>query len=837
MATRWQDVERVLDATLDSDPSQWSAILDARCGDDRDLRREVEALLERYSGAQRFLESPPAAAAAALVREAQATPASWDGRRVGVYRLVRQIGQGGTARVFLAERDDGEFTQRVALKLLRPGHDSEIDQGRFRAERQILASLSHPNIARLLDGGVTEDGLPYLVMELVDGQPIDQYCATHALPIRKRLEMFLTVAEATQYAHRSLVVHRDLKPSNILVTADGHVKLLDFGLAKLLEPSAGGAAATLTTQRWMTPEYAAPEQVLGEAATTLTDVYQLGVVLYELLTGRLPFGTRQQSAYDLQRAILEQEAALPSSVAAHSALRGDLDAIVLKALRKEPEQRYASAQDLADDIRRSLSGHAVLARKQTAVYRARRFARRHAWGLAAATAIVIMVGAYVVTVTVQRARVERALAEAKTEAQKAEQVTDLILRLFEADQNTSFADSITVREILNRGLARTQQLVGQPVIRAQLLDVVGQLRAQWGDHDRARATLEEALTARRQALGDDHADVATSLHNLADAASRRRDVATAIRLRREALAIRRKALAPSDPLTLRTLYLLAKALQESGDTAAARPLYDEWIAAVSRQPSETTPAFADQLVDLGQMLETRGDLDGAERLYRQALSTRRTIFGTRHPTIGTALTRLGDVAQAKGDLGRSERLLREAVTVVRPASARDHRELVSALHSLAYVLRSSQRWDEAEALHREMVELVRKFHGEHVVLAHMLEDLGSLYRERGAYERAEPLLREAVRIYTARLGSSNIMARRAGVDLGDVLRARGAYADAERLLLEGYAAFRDRHTPKAWGNPKGLALESLVKLYEAQAREADAAKYRALRDSVRTPTR
>src|SRR5688572_21378795 len=325
--TRWREVEAVLDATLDSDPSAWPAILEQRCAGDAGLRREVESLLGRYDRALRFLESPPVAAAAALAAEAHAVPRA-ERTRVGPYRIVRQLGQGGTARVYLAERDDGHFTQRVALKVLRPGHDSEIDQGRFRAERQILASLGHPAIARLLDGGVTGDGLPYLVMELIDGEPIDAYARTRALTLRARLELFLTVCDATQYAHRNLVVHRDLKPSNIMVTSDGQVKLLDFGLAKLLDAHADRAGAPLTSRHWMTPEYAAPEQVRGGAATTLTDVYQLGVVLYELLTDRLPFGTRDGGPFDLARAILEEEPPRPSSLGVRAFTRpGDLDAI------------------------------------------------------------------------------------------------------------------------------------------------------------------------------------------------------------------------------------------------------------------------------------------------------------------------------------------------------------------------------------------------------------------------------------------------------------------------------------------------------------------------------
>jgi len=328
----WRRVERVLDVALESDPTSWRDVLDQECEGDRNLREDVENLLSRYPTAQSFLEAPPIEAAAALIAESRpTTDVTYDGRRVGAYRIVRQIGRGGMSRVFLAQRADGEFEQQAALKLLRPGLDSDIDQHRFRAERQILASLNHPNIARLLDGGVGDDGRPYLVLELVDGEPIDRYCTEQRLNVRKRLDLFLAIADAVQYAHRRLIVHRDLKPSNIFVTSDGVVKLLDFGLAKLLEPSfsSDDALPTRTGQRWMTPEYAAPEQIRGGSITTLTDVYQLGAVLYELLAGRPPFGSRADSVHQLEVAILEDD---PPALARE--LHGDLDAIVRKALAK-----------------------------------------------------------------------------------------------------------------------------------------------------------------------------------------------------------------------------------------------------------------------------------------------------------------------------------------------------------------------------------------------------------------------------------------------------------------------------------------------------------------------
>lgn len=388
---RWRQVERILDVALAVEPSQWSEVLDACCSNDAELRRDVEGLLGRIDGARDFLETPPAAIAVALMDESQPAESHslQDGRRIGAFRIEREIGRGGMSRVFLAERADGQYEQQVALKLLRPGFDSDVDVVRVRAERQILASLNHPNIARLLDGGVTDDGLPYLVLEHVNGEPIDRYCKTRGLSTRQRLDLFLSVADAVQYAHDHSVVHRDLKPSNIMVTADGTVKLLDFGLAKMLEEGiTSEAPPTVTRLRWMTPEYAAPEQVRGTRATARTDVYQLGAVLYELLSGQTPFGGRARTMHELETAALECE---PEPLA--GALRGDLNAIVLKALRKAPEDRYGSADDLAQDVRRYLDGHPVHARRQTLWYRTSRVVARRRFQFAAAAVVAAILAA------------------------------------------------------------------------------------------------------------------------------------------------------------------------------------------------------------------------------------------------------------------------------------------------------------------------------------------------------------------------------------------------------------------------------------------------------------
>ena len=827
---RWKDVERVVDIALESDPREWPTILEEHCGGDVGLRREVEALLERHHTARGYLESPPAATAAALVREARGASYTREGSRVGAYRVVRQLGRGGTALVFLAERADGEFAQQVALKLLRPGYDSEIDQGRFRAERQILASLSHPNIARLFDGGVTDDGLPYLVMEVIEGEPIDTYCESRALPVRKRVEMFLTVIEATQYAHRNLIVHRDLKPSNILVTTDGQVKLLDFGLAKLLDPASPESG--LTTQRWMTPEYAAPEQVRSAPATTLTDVYQLGVVLYQLLTGRLPFGTRLQSAHELERAILEQEPRAPSSD--RRELRGDLDAIILKALEKTPDERYASAEAFADDVRRHLAGHPVLARPQTFAYRARRFARRQKWALAAAVTAITMIASYIVAITVQRARVERALDQATIEAQKAEQVTDLMLGLFEASEGgRAFSDTVTARDILDRGIARAHQLAAQPVIQAQMLDAIGQIHVQLGAFDRARSLFEEALATRRRVLGNEHVDVAATLFNLADASHQLRDSVTAIARHTEALEIRRRLLGPTHARTLESMYWLAHATHDGGNAAAARPLFEEWMVAVANGPPEITAERSNQLVMLGQFYLIRGDYPRAEQLFRQGLAVRRAYYGPRHFDVGNALHQLGLAVRGQGRSEEAEQLLRDGVGILRVAHPDGHLTLARALRSLGGTVQRLNRPQEAIALFEEAEAMLRRLHGpDHYLVGTASNDLGSLYRQLGEYDRAEPYLRETLRIYRSQFDGKNLMVLNSQIDLADVLRARGKFREAEPMLLDGYAALGNRRGQAMGEDRKRLALESLVKLYEAQGRKGEAAKYRALLDTA-----
>src|SRR5450755_1386887 len=423
---RWARVKELFEAAVDLDPNQRTALLEKECGGDEALRGEIESLLKSDERTDGFIEHPAFALPRDLFPDDVEEP--FVGRQFGAYQLIREIGRGGLGAVYLAARADDEYRKEVAIKVIRRGLDTDDIIRRFRNERQILAQLDHPNIARLIDGGTTDDGLPYFVMEYVNGEPINVYCDANALPTTERLKLFRKVCAAVTYAHQNLVIHRDLKPSNILVTQEGEPKLLDFGIAKLLITGDELFTQTIPALRVMTPEYASPEQVKGDKIMTTSDVYSLGVLLYELLTGQRPYRLKTRTPEEIARAITEQEPERPSTAASQrpdrnspqsanrnpKVLRGDLDNIVLMAMRKEPARRYASVGQFSEDIRRHLEGLPVRARKDTVAYRTSKIVNRHRIGVAAAALVLLsLVGGIVATLSeVQTARRERAKAEA-----------------------------------------------------------------------------------------------------------------------------------------------------------------------------------------------------------------------------------------------------------------------------------------------------------------------------------------------------------------------------------------------------------------------------------------
>jgi len=502
---QWARVKELFEAAVELDPNQRAALLDKECDGDEALRGEIASLLESDERTGDFIEKPAFAIPRDLFPDNREPVA---GRKFGAYQLIREIGRGGLGAVYLAARADDEYRKEVAIKVIRRGLDTDDIIRRFRNERQILAQLDHPSIARLIDGGTTDDGLPYFVMDYVNGEPITAYCEANALPTTERLTLFRKVCAAVTYAHQNLVIHRDLKPSNILVTRQGEPKLLDFGIAKLLGAGDELFTQTIPALRVMTPEYASPEQVKGDRIMTTSDVYSLGVLLYELLTGQRPYRLKTRTPEEIARAITTQEPERPSSAVTKADrppasilhprfLRGDLDNIVLMAMRKEPARRYSSVGQFSEDIRRHVEGLPVIARKDTVAYRTSKFVGRHRMGVVAAALILLsLLGGIVATlIQVRTARRERA---------KAEAISIFLGRtLYAPDRGAN--GQPTVKEILDDASKRlaSEQLADQPEVRAELQRVIGESYLSLGQYDLAEKNLTGALETQTRIGGED----------------------------------------------------------------------------------------------------------------------------------------------------------------------------------------------------------------------------------------------------------------------------------------------------------------------------------------------
>jgi serine/threonine-protein kinase len=734
----WRDAERERGARIEGLLDELEEVttagredFSARICADPELRREALSLLAAESQASRYL----ARFGEGLV-PGPVEPPDLTGRHIGPYKLLRPLGRGGMGVVYEAARADGAFDQHVALKLLTTAVADTEAHERFLAERQILAGLEHPAIARMMDGGVTPDGTPWFSMEYVDGEPIDVYCDRHRLGIHQRLELLLQVCDAVDHAHRRLVIHRDLKPANVLVTEDRHVKLLDFGIAKLLGGATGLRAtpATRVARRFMTPEYASPEQVRGEPVTTASDVYQLGLLLYELLTGHRPYTLRDRAAGELERVICEQapvrpsaailrkgqlEAATGASVTAVAEvrrvrraraaqlrwrLRGDLDNIVLKALRKEPERRYGSADRLAQDLRRHVKGLPVTARPDTVAYRCRKFLQRHGAGAVAAAMLFVLA---VAMVGVHTARIQSERDRAQTEAAKAEHVTRFLVDLFRsADPRVARGAEFTGSELLDRGVEQVErELADQPGIQADVLHVVGRTYMELGAYDRAEGTLTRVLELRRERLGPDHGEVAETLGELGLLKFHQGHYERARERLEEAASALDVSLGGEARELAVVLDTLGRVHRARGDYEASRGAFDRALAIQQRASGEDSEPVASILHNLGALLYETGLLPRSAALHERALAIYERELGGDHPSVGSTLLDLANVRTAQGELEGLERMYRRALVILENAYGPSHTRVAAALDSLGRFLVISGRHDEALDVMRRAVEV------------------------------------------------------------------------------------------------------------------------------------
>ncbi|MEM6796788.1 MAG: serine/threonine-protein kinase [Acidobacteriota bacterium] len=706
--------------------------------------------------------------------------------RIGPYQILRELGRGGMSVVYLARRADRHFRKQVAIKVVLRGMDFDEILQRLRQERQILAQLEHPNISRLLDGGNTEDGAPYVVMEYVDGEPIDAYCRERGLDLRSRLELFCQVCEAVAHAHRNLVVHRDLKPSNVLVTAEGQVKLLDFGIAKLLDPDlALEFGKTSESLRLWTPGFASPEQIAGRALSTASDLYSLGVLLFELLVERSPYSPGL-GRLELEKAAARGELARPSQAAADPRtarkLRGDLDAIVAEATRLRPEERYASAQNLAADVRRYLEGLPVLARRESVLYQLGKFARRHRRGLIGSGLGALLL---LSTLVVSALRLAEERRVALVEGEKAARVAAFMVGLFEqADPARSRSPELTARDLLDQGALRvTFELAGQPVVRADLMDVMGTVYQGLGDYPAARLWLERARDLRALHLPANHPDQVDSAEHLAslEHAAGRYDAGQSGL--EEVLERKREIYGPRSPEVATTLSRLGDLLFERGDPEAALRVFELAYEARQEHFEEPHLELAHSLQDLGATHYQLGDLEKAERLLARAETQRRGELGELHPKVAETLSSLGAVRFAQGEVADAERLLREALEIRTELYGRRHPLVALTLNNLGEVLRRSGQFSAALPLFAESSELVGELQGEkHPEYADSLVNYARTLQQAERLEEAEELYLRVLGILGALGEEGERKTPWVLINLGDARRALGRSDDA----LESY---------------------------------------------------
>ena len=785
----------MFEAAVALDGAARTAHLDAACRDDDALRAAVEALLDADDAADAtdggFLDAPP------LGHRAAPEPALEPGAVLGPYRVRERIGEGGMGEVFLAERADGGWEQTVALKLVKRGMDTDAVLRRFRVERRILARLEHPGIARLLDGGAAPDGRPWLAMEYVRGEPLTAYATRHALGLDARLALFEGVVEAVRHAHARLVVHRDLKPGNVLVAEDEagrpHVKLLDFGIARLLDGDATDGEASLLTGegvRPMTRAYAAPEQLLGEPVTTATDVYALGALLYELLTGHRPFEAASASA--LEAAVLRGSPARPSAAlrptdrAAARRLRGDLDTLCLRALSREPEARYASADALLADVRRYRAGLPLAARAPGVRYRLRTFVRRHPAGVAMAVAAVLTV-AVAVTYHTHRLSVER--DQARRAAAEAEQVSATLVGLFGRDPlavDAARVDTLTVRQfLLSRGAETIDRLRDQPALQARLLPLFSRLHVQLGDYPEARALAARALRL----------DSALGLGNTAEAAEAHTALATALENMgelepaeahyRRALALHRTLHGDTAVATAEATNNLAVLLSGYEDEASRREALRLGLIALEAYRRRLGPDHLDVAQahnNVGATYFFLEDYDRAATHYRRALDLRRRRLGD-HPLVANTESNLANLLHDQGRFSEAVPLFQDAIRIWRTTLRPDHPLVSTGLYGLAKSLRDLGRLAEAEQAATESLSIDRaSLPLDHPYLADGLLGLAEIHTRQGRLSVAEADYRAALAIYDRRPETSDADRATAQAGLGTCLLNQGRPSDAAPLL-------------------------------------------------------
>jgi eukaryotic-like serine/threonine-protein kinase len=831
--TRLALLESLFDAALGLPETVRESFIDESTSHDPALAAELRALLSAHALSESAFASP--------VRADRDLSQRWIGARLGAYEIGRQIGAGGMGTVHEAVRADDQYRQRVAVKFLNRSAEGGVAVRRFRAERQMLASLQHPNIASLVDGGVTPDGLPYFVMEYIDGEPITRWCDTRSLSIDERLSLFLQVCAAVRAAHQKLIVHRDLKPGNIFVTTDGAVKLLDFGIAKLMrdEQATNLPTATQMGHRAFTPEYAAPEQVRGTQVDTTADVYALGVVLFELLAGQRPFDLSGKSLAEMERIVCEQPAPRPSSVLgaerwralsersatrARKNIEGDLDAIALMALRKEPERRYLSVDALARDVTQHLEQQPVQARPDSVGYRVRKFVgRRKLETVAGVVAVLSMIGGTTVAVLqARRAEAQRVVATAQSE--RATEVTTFLTTMLNSSNPESFGKDVTMRTVLDSAVMRADSAKLSPELEAEIRAVMGNAYLALGEVDIAEKQFTLDLAARRRNAPSGDYETAVAFSKLALVAETRGTFPAADSLLQlaEALYARFPHVDRREEGTAienrgRLLYLMGKVPEALVQFRKSLALAQRYFAA---DDSAITPTY----INLAVVASDAGELAASDTFSLLAIASAKRAHGAVHPVVANAMSARAGLLEALGRMDEATAAYIETLSIKRKLLGPQHVSYATTAVNYADHLMRRERWREAATMAREILALRGKSLDESgYPVQGCLMYLGRALAHLDSARAGEVLVREARALREKSLPAGHWLLASVDGALGEVITLEGRYAVAERLLLS--AESRVREVRGAESTAAADQRKRLIVLYKLWGKPVEAAKW------------
>jgi eukaryotic-like serine/threonine-protein kinase len=876
-SSRWQKVQSLFHEAADLPQSEQRNFLETRCEDDSALVSEILVLLEEDSRGGSLLDRDVAHVAHQVFNDP--SPDTPPFKEFGPYRILKALGEGGMGVVYLAERDD--LRSRVAIKVLRDAWLSPARRARFAIEQRTLAQLNHPSIARLYDADTSPDGTPFFVMEYVEGSPLTGFCKQHNGTVRERLRLFRDVCEAVLYAHQHAVIHRDLKPSNILVKDDGTVRLLDFGIAKQLENLGESVDQTMTGLRLMTPAYAAPEQIRGEQVGIQADVYSLGVVLYELLAGCLPFELSHRTPAQVEKVLTEQEPEKPSARAeqaaasaeaktenpavASKAAWADLDVLCLTAMHKDVRQRYQSVEALIRDVDHYLKGEPLDARPDTLRYTVGKFARRNWRTLSATAAVLLILVALVVFYTI---RLTRARNAALAQAERTQRIQHFMLNLFQGgDPSAAPPDDLRVATLLDRGVQEARSLDTEPAVQAELFETLGGIYQKLGKYDQADLLLQSALHTRQSVFGSDSVETAKSLLALGSLRDDQAQYEESERLIRQSLDINKRHLPPNDPAVAKSMLALGTVLADRGAYDQSIPMLEQTVRLYSAPNSAPVDA-ADSLHQLANAHFYAGHYEIATVLNQRVLEMYKKIYGDRHPLVADIYINLGAIRYDLGHYSEAEQYDRQALDIVQswygkdnPETAIDltilaralvfqnrydeatdllqqslaikertfgkvHPSVASTLNELGNVASKTGKYDLAKQYFNRMADIYRAVYGEHhYLVATALSNLASVYMAQRDWASAEKIFRQVIPLYTETQSATHINTGIARTKLGRVLLGERRFAEAEAETRAGYDILSPQMDPKvSWLTN---ARQDLVQEYDALHQPQQAAKFRA----------